>query len=55
MMNRTRARGWAGGGTDAPSSVSLVAQTSAWRRSLPAIRSNAAARAGSFSMRESDS
>ena len=51
MMNRTRIRGPAGGGTSAPSSRSFDAQMSAWRRSLPAMRRNASARRGSFSMR----
>ena len=55
MMNRTRGRGPSGGGTVAPSSVSLPAQMSAWRRSFDAIRRNASARVGSFSISASAS
>ena len=50
MMNRTRMRGASGGGTSRRARVSLRAQMSAWRRSLPAIRRKASARRGSFSM-----
>ena len=50
-MTATRNRGRVGaGGTSAPRSSSLRAQMSAWRRSFAAIRWNADARAGSFSM-----
>ena len=55
MMNRTRIRGPSGSGTSAPRSRSFDAQMSACRRSLPAIRSNAAARRGSFSIADSAS
>ena len=50
MISRTRIRGAPAGGTVAPAFSRRVAQISAWRRSFAAIRRNAAARSGSFSI-----
>ena len=49
--DKLRGRGLVGAsGTSTPASRSFDAQTSAWRRSLPAIRRNAPARWASFSI-----